>query len=76
MTELSDLLIGKILENTYTNMEREKIERKPFLEVMPDKETLEEFMKGLVGGENNVVFNAETGRFEWIIDRPIIWLNK
>ncbi len=52
-------------------MEKERIEeRKTLVTRTPDAETLEEFMKGIAGGDLKVVFNAETGEFEWLVERP------
>jgi hypothetical protein len=33
---------------------------------MPDKKTLEEFIKGMFGGDCKVVFNLRTNSFEWL----------
>lgn len=39
------------------------------INVMPDKETLEEFIKSM-HGEVTVYFDRELGEFVWVIERP------
>lgn len=39
---------------------------------MPDRDTLEEFIKGMNGEDGiKVVFNKEKGEFEWLEERPL-----
>lgn len=42
---------------------------KELIKQMPDKQTLEAFVRGLSGG-TRVTFNTETGQFEWVVPRP------
>jgi hypothetical protein len=43
------------------------------LNKMPDKETLEAFIEGLIGGDNQVFFDSELGELVWHKDnvRPL-----
>ena len=42
---------------------------KRLIQKMPDRQTLEAFVKGLEGGVT-VIFNLEKGEFEWVTPRP------
>jgi hypothetical protein len=67
MIELSDLLIGRTLENILDNMEKERPRRELEIKEMPDEETLIAFLKGVNGEEEvRVVFDIEKGVFVWL----------
>jgi hypothetical protein len=44
-------------------------EKQSEIKKMPDRETLEAFLRGF-HGKVDVVFNLEKGVFEWVVPRP------
>ena len=45
-------------------------EKEPIIKKMPDRETLEAFLEGVLGSKPKVVFNIETKEFQWLGERP------